>query len=62
TVLSSNVEYGNATPDLLAAIRREQPDLVFVPGAARGAEPGADGPQPVRVLRAPLRSAAPGPG
>ncbi|WP_433571909.1 endonuclease/exonuclease/phosphatase family protein [Streptomyces sp. CA-251247] len=30
TVLSSNVEFGNATPDLLATIRREQPDLVFV--------------------------------
>ncbi|MER5462961.1 endonuclease/exonuclease/phosphatase family protein [Streptomyces sp. NPDC002668] len=29
-VLTSNVEFGNATEGLLAAIRREQPDLVFV--------------------------------
>ncbi len=30
TVLTSNVEFGNATGELLAAIRREEPDLVFV--------------------------------
>ncbi|MFF3243027.1 endonuclease/exonuclease/phosphatase family protein [Streptomyces sp. NPDC002870] len=29
-VLTSNVEFGNATKGLLATIRREQPDLVFV--------------------------------
>ncbi|WP_329021363.1 endonuclease/exonuclease/phosphatase family protein [Streptomyces sp. NBC_00690] len=29
-VLTSNVEFGNATPGLLATIQREQPDLVFV--------------------------------
>lgn len=29
-VLTSNVEFGQATPDLIAAIRREKPDLVFV--------------------------------
>ncbi|MFF3455438.1 endonuclease/exonuclease/phosphatase family protein [Streptomyces sp. NPDC002730] len=29
-VLTSNVEFGNATEGLLAAVRRERPDLVFV--------------------------------
>ncbi|EDY49889.1 integral membrane protein [Streptomyces clavuligerus] len=30
SVLTSNVEYGNAAPALVATVRREQPDLVFV--------------------------------
>ncbi|WP_414719298.1 endonuclease/exonuclease/phosphatase family protein [Streptomyces sp.] len=30
TVLASNIEFGNATEGLLATIRREKPDLVFV--------------------------------
>ncbi|MGW7367761.1 endonuclease/exonuclease/phosphatase family protein [Streptomyces sp. NPDC054841] len=29
-VLTANVEFGQATPDLIAAVRREKPDLVFV--------------------------------
>ncbi|MFH9012784.1 endonuclease/exonuclease/phosphatase family protein [Streptomyces sp. NPDC017943] len=29
-VLTSNVEFGQGTPSLVAAVRREQPDLVFV--------------------------------
>ncbi len=29
-VLTSNVEFGQGTPGLVAAVRREQPDLVFV--------------------------------
>ncbi|MFJ2474434.1 endonuclease/exonuclease/phosphatase family protein [Streptomyces sp. NPDC087659] len=29
-VLTANVEFGRATPDLIAAVRRERPDLVFV--------------------------------
>ncbi|MFE7775441.1 endonuclease/exonuclease/phosphatase family protein [Streptomyces sp. NPDC057445] len=29
-VLTSNVEFGRATPDLIEAVRREKPDLVFV--------------------------------
>jgi endonuclease/exonuclease/phosphatase (EEP) superfamily protein YafD len=30
TVLTSNLEYGGATRDLIATIRREKPDLIFV--------------------------------
>ena len=30
-VLAANVEFGRGTPDLIAAVRREKPDLVFVP-------------------------------
>ncbi|MEU6702219.1 endonuclease/exonuclease/phosphatase family protein [Streptomyces wuyuanensis] len=29
-VLTANVEFGRATPDLIAAVRRERPDIVFV--------------------------------
>lgn len=34
-VLTSNLEFGNATEGLLAAVRREQPDIVFVQECAR---------------------------
>ncbi|MFH8616580.1 endonuclease/exonuclease/phosphatase family protein [Streptomyces sp. NPDC017979] len=39
-VLTSNVEFGNATEDLLAAIKREQPDLVFVQECAEECSEG----------------------
>ncbi|WP_405999624.1 endonuclease/exonuclease/phosphatase family protein [Streptomyces sp. NBC_00829] len=35
SVLTSNVEFGQATEGLLAAVRREKPDLVFVQECAR---------------------------
>ncbi|MFK4224664.1 endonuclease/exonuclease/phosphatase family protein [Streptomyces sp. NPDC019890] len=34
-VLTSNLEFGNATEGLLATVRREQPDIVFVQECAR---------------------------
>ncbi|MFD9966751.1 endonuclease/exonuclease/phosphatase family protein [Streptomyces sp. NPDC059011] len=35
-VLTANVEFGRATPDLIATVRRERPDLVFVQECDRG--------------------------
>ncbi|MFD7440002.1 endonuclease/exonuclease/phosphatase family protein [Streptomyces sp. NPDC059909] len=34
-VLTANVEFGQATPDLILTVRREKPDLVFVQECAR---------------------------
>ncbi|MFI1014650.1 endonuclease/exonuclease/phosphatase family protein [Streptomyces sp. NPDC020965] len=43
TVLTSNVEFGNATDGLLKTIRRERPDLVFVQECAHSCSTGLAG-------------------